>query len=413
MSEKENKSNFTMKLLNELPIPAKNTFYYDAGQPGLRLLVTPTGNKSFQFQMWSKAAGKPLTRTLGKLKSISIPDARKQSADLISELNNGINFEAKKRDQRRERLLDPTVKQFSSEFIEKYAKVNKRTWQEDERILNKDVLPEIGKIRMKDVKKRDIISVLDKIVERGAPIASNRTLAVMSKMFNFALERDVIEVFPLYGIKKSGKEQSRDRILSDPEIKMLWNALGKTPVCMLLRFLLITGQRTGEARQMKWSEIEGKHWTIPGEKTKNGMVHIVPLSDMATEILEQMWYDSPGDYVFPGHFDGKDGAPGQNCLDNKTVPHHFRKLTAEFKWERATAHDLRRTVRSYLSKLGVDKTVAEKVMNHKEQGITGVYDRHEYLDEKVLALEKWSNRLREILTGHKAKIINIPSKGAI
>ena len=229
----------TIKKIDELEPKGKRFYVYDDKQPGLRLYITPSGIKTFQFQVRSKGLDKIVTQTLGKYPALKINEAREQAASLLSDVNSGTDIEGKKRDARRKRLLDPTVIEFAEEFIEKYCKPKKRTWQEDQRILNKNIIPEIGSLRMKEVKKRDIVNVLDKIQDRGALIACNRTLAVFSKMFNFALERDVIEIFPVYGIKKRGEEKSRDRILSDNEIKLLWKSLGDTSVSMLLKFLLI------------------------------------------------------------------------------------------------------------------------------------------------------------------------------
>ncbi|MCP4764244.1 MAG: tyrosine-type recombinase/integrase [archaeon] len=404
---------FTVKRLNDIEPLKKRSYIYDDKQPGLRMYVTPSGTKTFQFQVRSKELGKIVSRILGKYPALKINEAREQAAGLLSEVNAGVDIESKKRDDLRKRLLDPTVKEFAKEFIEKYSMLKKRTWQEDQRILNKDVIPVIGNLQMTGVKKRDIVSVLDRVQDRGAMIACNRTLAVVSKMFNFALERDVIESFPVYGIKKRGEERSRDRILSDDEIKLLWKSLGNTSVSMLLKFLLITGQRTGEIRQMLFSEIENDVLTIPSKRTKNKLIHIVPLSTMALHIVNEMKKISKSDFVFPGR--AKVGGVDK-CLDKNAAAHHFRKFLLNFDWNRTTVHDLRRTVRSNLSKLRVRKTVAERILNHKEQGVAGVYDRHDYLEEKKEALQKWSDKLNKIAAGKTmktAKIIDIKTKGAI
>jgi integrase len=385
---------FTVNRLNDLESRDKRFFIYDDKQPGLRLYVTASGTKTFQFQVRSKEHGKIVTRTLGKYPALKINEARDQAASLLSEVNAGVDIEGTKRAERRKRLLDPSVKEFAKEFIEKYSMVKKRTWQEDQRILNKDVIPVIGNLHMTEVKKRDVVSVLDRVQDRGAMIACNRTFAVMSKMFNFALERDVIESYPVYGIKKRGSERSRERILSDNEIKVLWKSLGNTSVSMLLKFLLITGQRTGEIRQMLFSEIENDVLTIPAKRTKNKLTHMVPLSTAALDIVNEMKKISKSDFVFPGRAKAGDV---DKCLDKNAAAHHLRKILLNFDWNRTTAHDLRRTVRSNLSKIGVRKTVAERVLNHKEQGVSGVYDRHDYLDEKTEALQKWSDKLNEIL----------------
>ena len=392
MAKKENTFPFTVSRLNNLQPTKKRYFVYDDKQPGLRLYVTPTGNKSFQFQVRSKELGKVVSQTLGKFSKVNIKEAREKAASLLSKVNAGSDIEQSKRDEKQKRLLDPTVSDFATEYIERYAKERKKTWKEDQRILNYDIIPEIGKVRMNDVKKRHIIAVLDRVQSRGSMVSCNRTLAVLSKMFGFALERDVIEHFPVYGIKKRGIEKSRDRIISDDEVKVLWESLDNSSVNMLIKFLLITGQRTGETRQMQWNEIDGDVWTIPGDRTKNGMTHVVPLSSMALEIIDQMKGVSKDQFVFPSRKEGK-------CLYENAAAKVMYRLVNKHQWEHFIIHDLRRTFRSQLSSLGVSQTVAERLINHKQQGIVGVYDRYEYLEEKKVAMQKWADKLIRILTG--------------
>ena len=396
----KNKFSFTTSRLTKLQPTDKRFFVYDDKQPGLRVYVTPTGNKSFQFQARSKELSKVVSRTLGKFPALSIKEAREQAASLLSEMNAGADIEQTRRDERQKKLLDPTVENFSVEYIERYAQKRKKTWKEDQRILNYDIIPEIGNVRMNDVKKRHIIAVLDRVENRGSMTSCNRTLAVLSKMFGFALERDVIEHFPVYGIKKRGVEKSRDRIISDDEIIELWESLDNLSVNMLIKFLFVTGQRTGETRQMQWNEIDDDVWTIPGERTKNGMTHVVPLSSMALDIIEQMRGMSNDQFVFPSRKEGK-------CLYENAAAKVMYRLVNKHLWNRFTIHDLRRTFRSQLSSLGVSQTVAERLINHKQQGIVGVYDRYEYLEEKKVAMQKWADKLNEIITGDTAADDNV------
>lgn len=387
---------FTIKRLNELPKRDKRYYVYDQNQPGLRLYVTVSGIKTFQFQSRSKPLGKTLSRTLGKYPALTISEARKQSADLLSEINSGIDIEETKRTEKRQRVLNPKVEDFADIFIEDYLKANdRRTWKEYSRILKKDVFPKIGKLPMCDVTKQDIKRVLRRFENEKKWYARNRTLAVLSKMFNYALEEDVINFPPTFGIKKIETMDGRDRVLSDEEIKLLWNALeaDDKPISMLIKFLIITGQRTGETRQMLFAEIDNDGiWTIPREKTKNKRVHLVPLSSMAVEIIQHMKKIKKNDYVFPGRITDR-------CLSVNATTNYFSQTIKEFNWERTTVHDLRRTVRTRLSMLGVRKTVAEAILNHKQPKITAIYDRHDYIKEKTEALQKWSDSLNSILKG--------------
>lgn len=393
----DKKFTFTMKRLNELPIPnEKNLYYYDEVQPGLRLLVTLTGNKSFQFQQRSKKLGKPLTRTIGKLKSTSLDVARKEAAKLLAELNEGVDIEKEIKESRRARLLEPTVLDFSKIFIERHCEAKQlRSKQEIQRILNKYILPVIDKLKMNEVKKADIIDLLDKIQDRGTLTMCNRTHSVLSQLFNFAVERDVIEISPVSRIKKRGIETKRDRVLSNEELKLLWDSLGNSTTSMLLKFLLLTGQRTGEARLAKWSDIENGNWLIPGENTKNKTAHKVPLSTGATAIIERMKTTSHGQYVFPGR--ATIASKQDSCLDKDAPNHHLQRVISKFDWERTTVHDLRRTMRSKLSELGITPMISEKILNHTIPGIMSVYDHYDYQEEMSKALQKWSDYLEDII----------------
>jgi len=400
----DNKFRFTMERLQAIPTPDKRTVYYDISQPGLRLLVTSTGNKSFQFQMWSKKHAKPLTRTLGKFRTISLAEAREQSAVLITELNTGVDIERSQEESDRARRLSPTIQDFSVDFIELYCEAKKlRSIKQIQRIIDKDILPAIGRIKMVDIKRADLIDLIDTIQKRGALILCNRVHSVLSKMFNFAIGRGVVEMSPVDGLQKRGVEVKRERVLSNEEIKMLWNSLGNSSSCMLIKFLLLTGQRTGEARQLEWSELTTDNvWQIPSSKTKNKSPHKVPLSSGAMGIINHMKSVSNGRYAFPGKKSGCN--IGGCCLDPNMASHHFQRAVKQFGWERTTVHDLRRTMRSKLSELGVAPMVAEKVLNHKIPGIISVYDHHEYFNEKQDALQRWDDLLQSILNDGDEKI---------
>ena len=271
-----------------------------------------------------------------------------------------------------------------------------RSVKETERIINKEILPQIGKLKISDIKRADIIHIIDNIENRGAVVQGNRTLSVLSKMFNFAIERDVIPFSPVLGVKKKGIEIKRDRILTNEQIALLWKSLKNNTSSALLKFLLLTGQRTGETRQMEWSELTGNVWTIPAIKTKNKSAHVVPLSTGAMEIINLMKVTaSQGRFVFPGKKIGS--KTGDVCLDQNVAAHHLQRAIANFAWERTTVHDLRRTMRSKLAELGVLPMVAEKILNHKIPGILPVYDHYDYFKEKLDALQKWSDQLTAIV----------------
>jgi integrase len=241
-------------------------------------------------------------------------------------------------------------------------------------------------------------------------------------MFAYAVAQDVLETSVVAGIPNMGVERSRDRTLSHDEITELWNALPENDtddigndIRNAIKLLLIAGQRTGESRQMEWSELSGNMWSIPPEKqkkrkNKKGTVHLVPLPDLAMEIIEsQKKKTGNSTYVFSGQGGEQ---YGDRCISENAIATAFRRITREFNWERTTVHDLRRTMRSELSRLKVDIITAEKVINHKIGGILGIYDRYDYLDEKAVALQKWGKCLEKLVYPKRkqSNVIDFPKE---
>ncbi len=373
---------------------------------GFGVRVSPKGNKSFIF--FYRFNDRPRMMTLGSYPEMSLQKAGVAHAKAREKLGKGEDPGIEAVKQRRADRLSPKVKMLVEEYLERWAKPHKRSWKEDERILKKEIVPAIGHLKVNAVKKRDIIAILDGIIDRGAPIQANRTLAVIRKMFNFAVQRDIIEIPPCYGLKAPSKEKQRDRVLSDGEIKHFWNNLDTAPINLVtrlaLKFQLVTAQRKAEVVTAHWNDIQGDVWTIPAEKAKNGFAHTVPLSAIALEILEESKKLSHGKgYIFPASRKGPLSHIGFTTLD-----HALRKnLNHLGITERFTPHDLRRTAATKMAEKGVLRLTISKILNHAEQSVTAVYDRYTYMSEKRAALNKWAAKLKQIITGKKAKVVNI------
>ena len=145
-------------------------------------------------------------------------------------------------------------------YIERYAKLCKRSWHEDQRILEKDAIPRWRHITAKDITRRDVVALLDDIVDRGSPIAANRTLACVRKMFNYGVERSIFETSPCVAVKAPSKENRRDRVLSEDEIRAFWEGLERTtisiPIRYALKLQLVTAQRKGEVIAAEWPDFD-------------------------------------------------------------------------------------------------------------------------------------------------------------
>ena len=273
-------------------------------------------------------------------------------------------------------------------------------------MLEKDLLPVLGHKRAKDVTRRDIIRLLDKIAARGAPIAANRTQALLSKMFRFAIGRDIVPFSPCLEISKVAPERKKDRVLSDDEIRQHWHGIlnsdmeDQTKVALLLQ--LVTAQRKGEIVSMRWDQIADGIWTIPAENAKNKQAHRVPLSPQAITLLERVKNDSP--WLFPanngGHLRG-------DSVSRATRRYLMRAGLTKDDPEWFTPHDFRRTAATNMTKLGYNRLIVSKILNHVEGGVTAIYDRHSYDKEKRQALEAWGRRLDAILAEKQAEGSNV------
>lgn len=380
---------------------------------GFGVRVGPSGKKAFIFMY--RFDGKPRMMTLGKYPKMDLATARLKKAEAEEKVSKGEEDPGETATiTKRVNREAPIVAELVEEYLEKWAKPRKRSWQEDERILKFDVVPVWGNLKAKAITRRNVITLLDGIIERGAPIAANRTLAVIRKMFNFAVGRDVIPATPCAAITRPAPENRRDRVLTDAEIKALWNELPNAKMIELTRlavkFQLATAQRIGEVAAAEWPEIDldGKVWTIPAEKAKNGMPHRVPLSPLATELLKAIKVESRAStWLFPSR--------------RKTVGHilptaigHALNVAIRDKKigiDHATPHDLRRTAASKMTEAGIPRLVVGKILNHAESGVTSVYDRHGYDNEKRQALETWARKLEEIITGRKeSKVVPLARK---
>jgi integrase len=219
-------------------------------------------------------------------------------------------------------------------------------------------------------------------------------------MFNFAVERDIITTIPCTTIKAHSKENQRDRCLSVQEIKDFWHGLASVPMSeatkLALKLQLATAQRKGEILGAEWEEmdLETRWWTIPDTKAKNGVTQRVPLSEMAIELLRQIKkLNRKSRWLFPS-------SSGKHPMRGESIGRAVRRSDEGFKREKIkhfTPHDLRRTAATHMTEMGISRLVVSKILNHVDNTITAIYDRHSYDSEKKIALEAWSRKLTEII----------------
>ncbi len=389
---------FTHRGIQKLRPRAERYIIWKQNGDGLGIRVSSAGRKTFIFMY--RFNGRPRMMTLGVYgqgpSRLSLADAHEKHAQARKLLERGIDPGEKAVEANQAAQRAATVADLVVAYLEKHAKPKKRSWREDERILNKDVVPRWGRRKARDITRRDVIALLDDIVDRGAPIQANHTFAVIRRMFRFGVAKDLIPDTPCVGIEAPAKSHQRDRVLSEEEIRTFWSHLDEARVTketrLALKLMLITAQRKSELLSAEWVhfDLEGRWWTIPAENAKNGLPHRVPLSNEAMAILEELRPNSGGSrWLFPSRADQPlTGSGLANAI--RTV---FRNKIDNF-----TPHDLRRTAASCMTSGGISRLVVGKVLNHAERGVTAVYDRHSYDPEKRQALEAWDRKLEAILT---------------
>ena len=414
----------TEKAVRAARAKASEAFLWDGQLPGFGVRIkppsakNPDGVKTFIVQY---RVG-PQTRRLkiGRYPAFRVEEARKRAIALLSEIGSGGDPSQR---ARRERAIQiDTVKATAAQFIDKHAKARgRRTWRETERIFNVYINPTLGRRPIRGVTRRDIIELLDNVADNRGPIMANRVLAAVRKLFNWAIARDIIEASPVVGIEKPGEETKRERVLTDGEIREVWNAAESIgyPYGHLAKALLLTGQRRAEVAGMRWAEVDAGEgvWTIPQERTKNKLAHEVPLSPAVRGLLASVPH--VGDCVF------KTGRTGDKPLNSFTVAkERLDAAILEARNTRAqgerrgkaepmphwTLHDLRRTMRTRLSKLGVTPEIAERAIGHIPTGVRAVYDRHQFHEEKRAALALWAQSLANIVSTSE-KVVLLTSGG--
>jgi integrase len=371
----QNKINFTDNQLRKLAHDGSNKrlYFYDAGQAGLSLCITPTGTKSFQLQAWDKTRGKSIAKTLGKYPAMAINQARQIAAELLASVNSGIDvIEAAKAIKNEDTLAEIFIR-----WLEIHAKPHKKTWGEDVRCYHRYIEEPMSHKQLswftteKVRKWHSDITKLNK--QRGSGMLSgttaNRALALLSTVFNqMTPERQN----PCKGVKMF-REQSRDRFLQPAELQRFFEALEAPDTPASIRdYLLLsiyTGARRSNIMQMQWVDLDfDQHlWKIPASQSKNSEVMTVPLVEPALLILNARKAVTRSVFVF----DSKLSASGHMEEPKKA----WQTLLKKAKLADIRLHDLRRTMGSYQTMTGASSTIVGKTLGHKSQAATAVYTR--------------------------------------
>jgi integrase len=400
--------------------------YFDAGTPGLSLRVSEGGKKSWSFFFTSPKDGRRARLTLGSYPATTLIGARTRAIEAAGHIEDGRD----PRDAFAARDASAmTVAMLADAYVAMHATPNlkPRTASNIEQRLKKNVTPIIGAVRLADLHARDVNRVVDPIVSRKRPTEGNRVFESMRAMFNWAVRRGDLDRNPMAGmVKPSVEKGSRERFLSDDEIRHMWlalpDALALSPTCQrILKLCLVTAQRVGEVAGMRVVELDLKKaiWTLPGSRTKNASAHTVPLSPLAAKIIGEALADAgeKAEFVFPSPVIDEDAKQPQRPLDPHAVATTLRRAhqpskerpKGRFGMTPWAAHDLRRTALTGLAQLGVAPIVIGSVANHLSVTKSSVtfahYVKHDYAREKAEALHLWADRLSGLIAGGAATVV--------
>src|SRR5215813_2260754 len=346
----------TARYIESITPTAQTQEIPDGGCRGLYLLVHPTGRKSYAVRYRFQGRTRKLTLDAG----LTLAEARHQATAALHELERGndpaaLKFDAEAKAEKAEadRKRD-TVAYHAGQFIERYAKKKTRenSWRATVHIFDNIVLPAWRGRVVHDIQRRDIRELVESVAE-DRPIQANRTLAALSKFFNWLCQQDVIQASPCVGVVRPAEEHPRERVLDDNEIRRLWLAIDTLDDAArgCIQLLLLTGQRRSEIAKLKWSEVKGDTLELPVARMKGKRAHLVPLSTQAAAIIASL--PQTGDYVF-----------------GRSPVSHFDRIKREIDAHMGNTapwvvHDLRRTAASGMAKLRIPVPTIEKILDHR------------------------------------------------
>jgi integrase len=380
--------------------------------PGLVLRVTPAGKKSWALWLRDDERGQYRLKTLGSYPALSLKEACAKAQRFKSDARDGAQMFGSP-----PRLL--TFAELADEYMKRHARPNKRSANEDDRKLRRDLVPGFGRKAADEVMKTDIVRMVNSIADRNAGVAANRTLALLRKIYNWGLAEGLVATNPVAGVPMRVKEEPRERVLTDGEIGDLWLALdGKgfdQTTADVLRFQLLIGARVREVTSMRVSELvltgPQPTWRLPKDRAKSNRDIVRPLSPHARDlVLRRIEGRTPEAFVFASPQD-----PSMPIAPRSPAQAVSRAAEQGFVTSGWTPHDLRRTVATKLAALGVAETVTKRILGHappKKDVLASVYDRHSYLPEMRSALERWEVHLFDLIEARAVDEAQMKSRAA-
>jgi integrase len=390
----------------------KRVAVYDPAVPGLAIRVQPTGHKTFVFGARYPRTGQFTRVELGQVGRLKLEAARAKArrwAEWIAEGRDPRDEEAKQR-AAAALAINNSFASVAEAFIARHLK-GKRKGPVAAREIRNELVPHWGARPITEITRRNVVELIEQIVDRPAPGHAHNIFGHVRKLFNWAINRDIygLQTSPCDRLKPKeliGEKNVRTRVLNDNELRALWAAsdtLGY-PLGPAIKILMLTGARLNEVMGARWREfdLQARFWTVPAERFKMDSTHFIPLTDDLLALLATVPEWTQGDHLFSI----TEGREPLRFHDRATS--RLRKAVGtELHW---TLHDIRRTVRTRLSALRVPEPVAEMIIGHARKGMGRVYDQHKYLEEMREALEAWTARLRSIINPPPPNVVPLEAR---
>jgi integrase len=360
----------------------------DPGQRGLYVVVQP-GTQAKSYAVRYRFGGRSRKLTLGA--GLDLAAARKLAADALYQVSQGRDPGSLKQAQKdaAKAAAADTLAAVAEEYFKREGS-KRRNAAAQQSILTRLVLPTLGKRPIGEIRRKDIMRLLDRIADENGAAQSDATLALIRVIMNWFALRDEDFRSPIVkGMRRhKPSEHARSRILTDDELCAIWRIADADPgpFGAYIKFLLLTAARRNEAAHMRRSEIVGTDWTLPASRNKTKVDLVRPLSAAALALIARAPRIHTSDFVFS--VDGR----RFGGLSRRKIP--FDKASGVTGW---TLHDLRRTARSLMSRVGVPSHHAERCLGHVVGGVEGVYDRHDYRPEMLIAYEKLATLIQQIV----------------
>lgn len=365
---------------------------FDDDLPGFGLRIRAGGSRNWVFQY--KLGPKHRRMTLGKYPALHPAKARETAAKLHAEVKLG-NDPAGAKADKQAKAGETFGAILRTYLARRRGQVRASTYGENERHLDRNLQP-LHRLRLDKVDRRAVAAQLARLTSEAGPTQANRTRASLSKFLNWCAGEGLVETNAA-AFTNRNKERPRERVLSNDELKTVWNALPTGDYGDIIKLLILTGQRANEIALLRWSEIDLRGViALPAERTKNRRAHFVPMSAAVRAILEALPRRDGRDFVFGT---GQGGFSGWSRCKSR--------LDEAAKIPPWIVHDIRRSVATGMAEIGILPHVIEAVLNHvsgHKSGVAGLYNKSSYESEKTAALTRWAEHVLAIVEGRKSNV---------